>query len=317
MKVYLVNPNDECFGVGVITPRWLYVLAGATPRSFGDPIIIDETIETFQAERIRAGDIVGIGIHTSNARRGYELGRLARRHGGIPVFGGIHASLFPEESREHGHAASVVRGDGDLIWATVLSDAVLGRIKPIYDGGMIDGADFASARWDLLPRRAYMWASVQTVRGCPKHCSFCSVWRTDGQLPRQRPASAVINEIVALRRMGFRFIALANDNFYPVTLHDLNQAAQQQDKRRYEQLSSLMAERRSLMEQLSRIPAPDLIMFTQITCMPKRESPPTVRASQSRSSGHGLSEDYARGFLPQNPCLNCNQFPVRNVGIIL
>ena len=63
-----------------------------------------------------------------------------------------------------------------------------------------------------------MWASVQTIRGCPKHCSFCSVWRTDGQRPRQRASDPVIEEIVHLRRLGFRFIALADDNFYPVTL---------------------------------------------------------------------------------------------------
>ena len=81
------------------------------------------------------------------------------------------------------------------------------------------------ARWDLLPPDSYMWASVQTVRGCPKHCSFCSVWRTDGQEPRQRDVDRVVREIVELRRLGFRFIALADDNFYPVTLSDLAQAA--------------------------------------------------------------------------------------------
>ena len=53
------------------------------------------------------------------------------------------------------------------------------------------------ARWDLLPRDKYMIASVQTVRGCPKHCSFCSVWRTDGQKPRVRESDAVIEELVA------------------------------------------------------------------------------------------------------------------------
>ena len=62
---------------------------------------------------------------------------------------------------------------------------------------------------------------VQTIRGCPKHCSFCSVWRTDGQRPRQRGSDIIVEEIVQLRRMGFRLITLADDNFYPVTLADL------------------------------------------------------------------------------------------------
>ena len=47
----------------------------------------------------------------------------------------------------------------------------------MYEGGKIEGGTMISARWDLLPRDRYMIASVQTVRGCPKHCSFCSVWR--------------------------------------------------------------------------------------------------------------------------------------------
>ena len=81
--------------------------------------------------------------------------------------------------------------------------AAEGRPKPVYVGGQIEASDFVAARWDLVPRNRYMWASVQTVRGCPKHCSFCSVWRTDGQRPRQRTSDVVIEEIVQLRRLGF------------------------------------------------------------------------------------------------------------------
>ena len=82
MAVFLINPSDHSFGTAVITPRWLYVLAGATPTSFGDPVIIDETLEALDPEGITAGDLVGIGIHTGNALRGYEVGRLARERGG-------------------------------------------------------------------------------------------------------------------------------------------------------------------------------------------------------------------------------------------
>src|SRR5204862_6098338 len=130
---------------------------------------------------------------------------------------------------EHGAAHAVVKGDGDRVWRQCVEDCLAGRPAPIYDGGKVSGEAFESARWDLLPPGRYMWASVQTVRGCPKHCSCCSVWRTDGQEPRQRGVDAVIQELVQLRRMGFRFIALADDNFYPVTLQDLEMAKRRAD----------------------------------------------------------------------------------------
>jgi hypothetical protein len=102
------------------------------------------------------------------------------------------------------------------------------------------------------------------VRGCPKHCSFCSVWRTDGQKPRQRAVDAVVDEVMDLRRRGVRFVALADDNFYPVTLSDLAQAERQPQTGRYEQLRALRAERFELMDRLAQLPS-DMVLFTQIT----------------------------------------------------
>jgi radical SAM superfamily enzyme YgiQ (UPF0313 family) len=123
-----------------------------------------------------------------------------------------------------------------------------------------------------------MWATVQTVRGCPKHCSFCSVWRTDGQQPRQRSNDAVIEEIVELRRMGYRFLALADDNFYPVTLSDIALAERKKDPQRLSELRRLRAERFELMDQLAELPA-DTVLFTQIT-MEAAEDPAFLDAMQ-------------------------------------
>src|SRR5579859_5318204 len=109
MKVHLINPSHVSFGTAVITPRWLYVLAAATPASFGDPIIVDETLSPVDPESIQSGDIVGIGIHTGNALRGYEIGKMARERGAYVVFGGIHATLYPSEAHELGGAHSVVK----------------------------------------------------------------------------------------------------------------------------------------------------------------------------------------------------------------
>jgi radical SAM superfamily enzyme YgiQ (UPF0313 family) len=264
MRVHLVNPSDNSFGTAVITPRWLFVLAAATPRSAGDPILVDESLEQIVPETIQPGDIVGIGVHSGNALRGYAVGRMARGRGAWVVYGGIHATLYAEEAFEHGEAHAVVKGDGDVAWGKVVADCLAGKPDKVYDGGRIDGDQFLAARWDLMPRDKYMWASVQTIRGCPKHCSFCSVWRTDGQKPRQRSYQRLIEEIVELRRIGFRFIALADDNFYPVSLTDLRLAREQNNIAKLEELTAIRNERFLLMEEMAKLPK-NMVFFTQIT----------------------------------------------------
>ena len=280
MKIHLINPSHVSFGVAVITPRWLFVLAAATPAEYGDPLITDETLEQFDPSTVAAGDVVGIGIHTGNALRGYEVGQLARERGAWVVYGGIHATLYPDEAIELGGGHAIVKGDGDIAWGQAikacLNGEVTGAAQKVYEGGKIDAEHFLKARWDLLPPDRYMWASVQTVRGCPKHCSFCSVWKTDGQEPRQRGVDAVVQELVELRRRGFRFVALADDNFYTVTLEDLEQASRRADHHRLDELKAMRAERFELMEKMAKLPD-DMNFFTQIT-MEAAEDPEFLHA---------------------------------------
>jgi radical SAM superfamily enzyme YgiQ (UPF0313 family) len=144
----------------------------------------------------------------------------------------------------------------------------------------VEGDAFVPARWDLLQADKYMWASVQTVRGCPKHCSFCSVWRTDGQKPRQREVDVVVREVVQLRRLGFRFIVLADDNFYPVTLEDMAMADRRSDKSQLAELKRIREERFALMASLEQLPD-DLVFYTR-----SRWKPPRIRSSWPRCAGH-------------------------------
>jgi hypothetical protein len=264
MSVHLINPSDNAFGTAVITPRWLFVLAAATPSEVGDPILVDESLEQIDPSTIHPGDIVGISVHTGNALRGYRVGKMARDRGATVIYGGIHATLYPDEVLENGMGHAVVKGDGDIAWGKAVRDCLAGNLKQVYEGGRIEGSEFLAARWDLMNPAKYMWASVQTIRGCPKHCSFCSVWRTDGQKPRQRKFQSVIDEIVSLRRLGFKFIALADDNFYPVTYTDLRLAKEQNNQARVDELMAIRNERYSLMEELAKLPK-DMVFFTQMT----------------------------------------------------
>src|SRR5215218_8297308 len=147
MPIHLVNPSHVSFGIGVITPRWLYVLAAATPESYGPPQIVDETLESMDLSTIKKGDIVGIGIHTGNALRGYEVGTAARQAGATVIYGGIHATLYPDEAQDLGGGQAVVTGDGDHVWAEVLRDATNGTLQRRYAGGHVEGTDFLPARW--------------------------------------------------------------------------------------------------------------------------------------------------------------------------
>src|SRR5688572_6047446 len=102
-KVILINPSTSSMGYSFITPRWLFVLAQATPADLvGDPIIVDESIERFNADIISPGDIVGIGITSGNCIPGYRVLKEAKQKGAIVVMGGIHATIFSDEPLQMG-----------------------------------------------------------------------------------------------------------------------------------------------------------------------------------------------------------------------
>lgn len=182
-KVILINPAWARLGYSIITPRWLFVIAQATPRDLvGDPILIDEAIEKFDPERVHPGDIVGIGISTGNCRAGYAILKQAKSKGATVIMGGIHPTIFPNEPLEMG-ADAVVAGNGDLAWPKAVSDALDQCLQRTYFGGRVPGDALLRARWDLLNPRQYTFPTIQTVAGCPENCSFCSVWVTDGTAP--------------------------------------------------------------------------------------------------------------------------------------
>jgi radical SAM superfamily enzyme YgiQ (UPF0313 family) len=262
-QVILVNPANSSMGYSVITPRWLFVLAMATPVDLvGDPTIIDESLARFDASIVGPGDIVGIGISTGNCKAGYRVLREAKAKGATVIVGGIHATIFPDEPLEMG-ADAVVTGGGDIVWSQVVGDALNHKLQKKYVGGRVPGERLLKARWDVVDPRQYMFATIQTVAGCPENCSFCSVWVTEGRQPRQRLTDKIIEEVNELYGLGFRYIIFADDNFNPSTL---GRIARETSPGIRKELERIREERLQFFDEYDRSVPKDMYAFTQMTC---------------------------------------------------
>jgi radical SAM superfamily enzyme YgiQ (UPF0313 family) len=149
---------------------------------------------------------VGITAFTSQANRAYEVAAHFR-HLGVPVvMGGIHVTMCLDEAMQH--ADAVVTGEAESVWMEVLEDARHGRLKRRYDGGLADIDHVPSARHDLLPSK-YAFGAIQTTRGCPLNCSFCSVTAFNGAGYRQRPIPDVMQEFQSIRE---KYVLVVDDN---------------------------------------------------------------------------------------------------------
>ncbi|MCK4315165.1 MAG: B12-binding domain-containing radical SAM protein, partial [Anaerolineae bacterium] len=113
------------------------------------------------------------------------------------------ASMCPEEALRF--VDGVVIGEAELVWPQVLADAEAGRIQQVYQGEWPDLADLPHPRRDLF-HPDYMFASVQTSRGCPMDCEFCSVTAFNGRRYRRRPPEEVLDELETIPQKMLFFV---------------------------------------------------------------------------------------------------------------
>ena len=216
MRLYLINPSNPLVSiVRVKENRWnryrvwkplsLMVLAGLTPAEW-EILILDENLGLPNYEAMPRPDLVGITAFTSQANRAYELATIFRRQGVPVVMGGIHATMCLDEVMER--VNSVVTGEAEGIWPQVLHDASRGRMKRRYDGGLAKMDQILPARHDLLSG-GYACGAIQTTRGCPMNCNFCSVTAFNGAQYRQRPISDVVREFHSIRE---KRVLIVDDN---------------------------------------------------------------------------------------------------------
>jgi radical SAM superfamily enzyme YgiQ (UPF0313 family) len=170
----------------------LPLLAGLTPPDI-DVIITEEEIEEIIYKS--HADLVGISYLTPMAPRAYEIADAYRSRGTKVVLGGIHASALPEEAIRH--ADAVVIGEAEKVWLPLIEDFRVNHLKKFYQSPQFcDLRGLPTPRRDLLKgRMTFSPCSIQTTRGCPFGCYFCSVSRFFGATFRSRPVLEVVREI--------------------------------------------------------------------------------------------------------------------------
>ena len=208
MKIALVIPGissesersfyDFKFGTRFLLSRKhiSYLLAIPTLISLTPPQheirIFDQNIEDI--DYTWKADLVGITARTMFVDRAYEISKNFRARGMKTVLGGIHPSMCPDDALLH--CDSVVVGEAEEVWHTVLHDAENDQLKRLYRAEKF--ADLTAAPMpDRAPlsRKRYLLDLVQTTKGCPFDCEFCSVHAFDGQTIRSKTVEQVLREI--------------------------------------------------------------------------------------------------------------------------
>lgn len=221
MRIVLINPiarrTQGYHTIGSKIPQLaLQVLAQLVPAEHSVDLI-DELFGTeCTDERVRRGnyDLVGVTSYTSGATRAYEIAEQCRREGITCIIGGPHASAMPEEAIQF--FDSVAIGECDEIFGKILADAAAGNLQKFYHGTLpdLEVTGYGRARQDLQPLNGeYDVSAIQTSRGCPVGCEYCSVTKFNGAPIRRRRMEDVIDEWFKTTKP---FMFVVDDNFFGV-----------------------------------------------------------------------------------------------------
>jgi radical SAM superfamily enzyme YgiQ (UPF0313 family) len=239
MIIKIIEPNSQNsrYDLRSLTPNLGPVIIASLLKQQGHEVeVISEYITRLKFQEIRKADLVGISITTYNAQRGYEIAQQLEQP---VVFGGMHASLMPEECLMHGDY--VIRGDGRSILKLVecLADDGKKDIRRVpnlvfkQDKGIVYNPsetstiniipDFSLVKdYDRsgLKRLTRVPLLVNASRGCPHKCAFCSIKAIYPDV-RKKDKAVIIEDIKnQIRHRSFlskflpRIIWITDDNFF-------------------------------------------------------------------------------------------------------
>ena len=197
---------------GLFMPLNLAIVAAVAPENWDVEIIDENVTDGVHVPSAEGVDAVGIGAMTTQAYRAYELADAYRALGVTVVLGGIHPSALPEEALEH--ADVVCKGDAEGTLPRALRDLDAGCANSLYDWKDQPDAPIATPRKDLLDPRDYLvFNPIQTTRGCPHGCTFCTTPAIFGRKFRQRSVSDIIEEVrVAKETFNTRVFIFSDDD---------------------------------------------------------------------------------------------------------
>jgi len=254
MKILLYNPDN---GVtrNFMPHLWMFLLKALTPAQH-EVLLIDGNARPMNKEELvrfvieQEIGLVGIGAMTRMIARAYRMADAIRAAGVPVVMGGPHVTELPDEAlgRDGGprHADAVALGEADETWPRIVEDAASGKLKEIYTPVDETGKErkpslqpYPEIPWEtydldqfdmvpkfarsLLKRYGSGWKSIHLIpiesgRGCPYGCEFCTVTGFFGDSIRFRSNESVVNEMLRLKRHARKnrsqaIIFFIDDNF--------------------------------------------------------------------------------------------------------
>jgi radical SAM superfamily enzyme YgiQ (UPF0313 family) len=186
-------------------PLAIAQLASLTPSSY-QVVFMDDRVESIDYG-VKA-DLVALSVETYTARRAAQIAARFRARRIPVVMGGFHPTLAPDDAANH--ADAIVVGEAEGVWPAVLADAAAGRLKLRYQAAKRPSLAGLRPDRSIFAGKPYMnLALVETARGCPHRCEFCSISSFFGASLNVRPVEDVVDEV---RGLGRRSVFFVDDN---------------------------------------------------------------------------------------------------------